>query len=271
MVLWGKQRQSRISGTPNRLKRFKNQAKRKVSYQTQFEIIWQRYAAFWAMYGFWTRRILGIAVILGSIAAFIAWLSHPQTLPILKLQVVGNQRTDLAQLQHTIAPVATGSFFQVDVVQVRQQVFSLPWVKAVTVQKIWSDTLLITLTEYQAVARWDAHTFVDIEGKLFVLPQNEPQPTDLPIFTGQVDDASEILAHYQRWQPLLQAAAMGIQEIGCNARRAWYIILNNKIKLLLGRDDGEQRIQRFIQLHPRMKLAPPVLIDLRYRSGIAVR
>ena len=59
--------------------------------------------------------------------------------------------------------------------------------------------------------------------------------------------------------------------MGCNARRAWYIILNNKIKLLLGRDEGEQRIQRFIQFHSRMKLDPPLLIDLRYRSGIAVR
>lgn len=271
MVLWGKQHQSRVSGSSYRLKRVKNQARRKVSSQAQFEIIWQRYTVFWAIYGFWARRMLGIAVILGSIAAFIAWLSHPETLPILKLQVVGNQHTDLAQLQHIIAPVATGSFFQVDVAQVRQHVLSLPWVKTATVQKIWSDTLLITLTEYQAVARWNTHTFVDVEGKLFVLPQNEPQPINLPIFTGQVDDASEILAHYQRWQPLLQAAAMGIQEIGCNARRAWYIILNNKIKLLLGRDEGEQRIQRFIQLHPRMKLVPPVSIDLRYRSGIAVQ
>lgn len=271
MVLWGKKRQSHILVSSNRLKRFKNQAKRKVSYQTQFKIIWQRYTALWAIYGFWVRQILGIAVILGSCAAFIAWLSHPHTLPILKLQVVGQQRTHLTQLQQRIAPVATGSFFQVETAKVQQQIVTLPWIKTATVQKIWSDTLLITLSEYQAVARWDAQTLVDTEGKLFILPQDEPQPPDLPVFTGQPEDVGEILANYQRWQPLLQTAAMGIREIGCNARRAWYIILNNKIKLLLGRDEGDRRIQRFIQFHPRMKLDPPLLVDLRYRSGIAVR
>lgn len=255
----------------DRTKRFKNQAKRKVSYQAQFTAIWQRYAVLWAMYGLWVRRIFGIAVILGSIAAFIAWLLHPQTLPILKVQVVGNQHTHLEQLQQLIAPVATGSFFQVESGQVQRQVLMLPWVKTATVQKIWSDTLLITLSEYQAVARWDAQTLVDIEGKLFILPQGELQPTDLPVFTGQPEDVSDILANYQRWQPILHAAALGIQEIGCNARRAWYIILNNKIKLLLGRDEGDKRIQRFIQFQPHMKLDPPLLIDLRYRSGIAVQ
>lgn len=266
-VLWKKNARPGF----DRTKRFRNQAKRKISYQAQFAVIWQRYATLWAMYGFWVRRIFGIAIILGGIAAFIAWLFHPHTLPILKVQVVGQQRTHLAQLQQLIAPIATGSFFQVESGHVQRQVVTLPWVKTATVQKIWSDTLLITLSEYQAVARWDAQTLVDIEGKLFTLPQDEPQPPDLPVFTGQPEDVSDILANYQRWQPLLQTATMGIREIGCNARRAWYIILNNKTKLLLGRDEGDKRIQRFIQFHPRMKLDPPLLIDLRYRSGIAVR
>jgi len=271
MTVWGKNRQPRILWLSNRSKRFRNQAKRKVSLQSQIADFWQRHATPIAFYLFWLRRMLWIAIILGSIAVFVAWLLHPQTLPILKLQVAGNQHTTLEQLQHTIAPVATGSFFQVDAAQVRQQVLQLPWVKTAEVQKIWSDTLSITLVEYQAVARWDRNTWVDSTGKLFVLPELEQKNVqNLPTFTGQEANLNDILANYARWQTWLQSKSLGISEIGCNARRAWYIILNNRTKLLLGRDEGDSRIQRFIQFYPQMQLNSPMVIDLRYRGGIAV-
>jgi cell division protein FtsQ len=257
---------------PNRLnKRFRNQAKRKVSLRHQLDEIWQHHAVSIQRGLFWLRRIVWIALSLGSIAAFTAWLLDPQTLPILELQVAGNQQTTLAQLQRTITPFATGSFFQVDAARVRQQVLTLPWVKTAAVKKVWSHTLRITLVEYQAVARWDADTFVDDTAKLFVLPKAEQQNVqNLPNFTGKEDNVNDILVNYLHWQSVLQSVALDIREIGCNARQAWYIILNNKIKLLLGRDEGDVRIQRFAHFYPRSKLVPPALVDLRYRSGIAV-
>jgi|GEM_PF-903665 cell division protein FtsQ len=271
MTVWGKKRQSRIFWLSDRSKQFRNQAKRKATYQSQIAIFWQRHATQIRFYLFWLRRIVWIAVILGSIAVFITWLLNPQTLPILKLQVAGNQQTTLTTLERIIAPVATGSFFQVDAAQVRQQVLQLPWVKTAEVQKKWSDTLLINLVEYQAAARWDRNTLVDSTGKLFVLPEPEQKNVqNLPTFTGQEANLNDILANYSRWQTVLQSQSLGISEIGCNARRAWYILLNNKIKLLLGRDEGDSRIQRFIQFYPQMQLNPPAVVDLRYRSGLSV-
>lgn len=269
--MWGKKPANTFL-QPNRLdKRYKNQARRKISLQQQVSRVWQRHTTSIQLSLFWLRKIVWIAIGLGCIATFTAWLLDPQTLPILELRVEGNKHTTLTQLQHSIAPFATGSFFQVDAAQVQQQVLRLPWVKTATVKKMWSDTLLITLVEYQAVARWDDNTFVDSTALLFVLPKEEQQNVqNLPTFTGKEDSVNDILVNYSHWQQLLQPTSLDIREIGCNARQAWYIILNNKTKLLLGRDEADSRIQRFIRFHARIK-REPALIDLRYRGGIAVR
>ena len=69
-----------------------------------------------------------------------------------------------------------------------------------------------------------------------------------------------------------------IQEFGYNVRKTWYMLLNNNMKLNLGRSESEIRLQRFLKIYHRLKTPSlnnigdkTVLIDLRYTNGIAVR
>ena len=64
----------------------------------------------------------------------------------------------------------------------------------------------------------------------------------------------------------LKAAAM-------SARQGWQLVLDNDVRLELGRKDNEKRIARFIELYPILQQQTDKrvdYVDLRYDSGGAV-
>jgi cell division protein FtsQ len=97
---------------------------------------------------------------------------------------------------------------------------------------------------------------------------------------GTADNVQILLASYQEFKSLVKSANLRIHELGCNARRAWYMVLDNQLKLLLGRGENRLRLERFLNLYPRLatKLMRMqnggqtlVSVDLRYTNGLAVQ
>jgi cell division septal protein FtsQ len=71
----------------------------------------------------------------------------------------------------------------------------------------------------------------------------------LPRFAGPLDKLNEIYKRYNQLAPLVQAACLHIQEFGCNVRKTWYIRINKKMTLKLGRGESKAQLQRFLKVY----------------------
>ncbi len=190
------------------------------------------------------------------------------------------QHVTEAQIRLVAEREVRGTFFTVDLDEVRDSLEKLPWVREARVERRWPDTLVVSLTEHVPVARWNDDALMSEAGEVFVAAVSDK----LPRLFGPEDSSDEVLAAYRRQQAALAPLGMKISELRLSPRRAWRIRLDNGIELALGREHTAARLARFTALYPRLFGAPsaaadaqpvapvqPVRVDLRYPDGFAVR
>jgi cell division protein FtsQ len=190
-----------------------------------------------------------------------------------------------AQIRLVAERQVRGTFFTVDLEQVRASLEKLPWVREARVERRWPDTLVVSLVEHVPLARWNDDALVNDAGDIFVAAVTLP----LPRLSGPEDSSAEVVAAYRRHQAALAPLGMRIRELRLSPRRAWRLQLENGMQLALGRDQTDARLARFVALYPRLfgaRLAAqdaavqdaaqvaalvPLTVDLRYPDGFAVR
>ena len=67
---------------------------------------------------------------------------------------------------------------------------------------------------------------------------------------------------------------MHITQLSLNSRDEWQLLLNKHLLLILGTDQLEERLQRFILLYSKViekKEEKVAYIDFRYPNGVAIK
>lgn len=186
-----------------------------------------------------------------------------------------------AQIRLVAERQVRGTFFTVDLERVRNSLEKLPWVREARVERRWPGTLVVSLVEHVPMARWNDNALVNDVGDVFVAAVARR----LPRLTGPENSSAEVVAAYRRHQAALAPLGMTIAELRLSPRRAWRIRLENGMTLALGREQTDARLARFVALYPRLFVAQaadrqndvstgpvaPVMVDLRYPDGFAVR
>jgi len=215
----------------------------------------------------------GVLFALALVSWSVAELYDPETLPVKKVQVNGEfvQVSD-KQLQTVVMANELGGFFSTNVDAITDTVLAMPWVERVATRRVWPDELHITVFEQQAVAVWNKTALLSKEGELF-FPNKGSFPQGLPKLMGPEGMAKQVLSQYQTMQSQLKIAELSILQVELDARRAWTLLLTNNIRLILGRNNSEQKISRFVSVYPKLIAGQQEKIeqiDLRYTNGIAV-
>lgn len=221
------------------------------------------------------RLLLGLLVlaILATpvLAVLNGWVGGKHW-PMKHLQVSApfafvNQR----QVQAAALPHIRHGFFAVDLNAIDARLQALHWVERVEVRKQWPDTLIVQLQEYRPLAVWNSRQMLAEQGSVFAMPKTHlPR---LPAFTGQVQQAHDMVAFYSKAQPLFQSVGLGIAELRISERNAWHVVLSDGLVLDVGRNDAEGRLARFVALLPKIKREEPRRLlhaDLRYTNGFAL-
>lgn len=259
-------------------------------------LLWQRYTPTLLFHHlWWLKNMLFVGLLFSFVGSILFFLFDPHTLPVTTVQIEGHlQQTDPKILQMLVSQVAIGNFLNINPTVIRRTVVTLPWIKDAQIFRQWPNTLRIRIQEYQAVAWWNKQAFVDELGHLFTKPflsekrRHNHLPTirnektknlKLPWFMGPPKRVGEVLKRYRQLAPLLQKKGLHIHELGCNARLAWYLVLDNGMKLKLGRNESKTKVQRFLNIYNRlaMQLRKPsgknsvLHVDLRYTNGLAVQ
>lgn len=206
-------------------------------------------------------------------------LLDPATLPITSVRIEGRfTHVTAVELQQKLAAVTSGNFLRVDVDAIRQTALALPWVNTVSVQRVWPDTLRVSITEHLATAAW-AETdneqtlgLLNTSGTLFT-PEHSSYPEGLPMITGPHGAHTALLGHYQAMNQTLLPLGLRVKRLAQDNRRAFSLTLDNGIELALGRSDSYARLMRFVRAWPSLQSSgvQPASIDLRYSNGLAVR
>ncbi len=205
------------------------------------------------------------------IVAGSLWIMKPATLPIKQVHIEGEfLRLDTNRMQELVSDKVRGGFFNINVAAIRNTLMALPWVKEVSVHRVWPDGLRVVVYEQTAVVRWNETGLLNDQGHYFA-PEKDSFPNGLPLLEGPEDSQKLLL---ERFNLLKQFHGLSVVHLRLNERRAWQFYLDSGLSVVLGRNDFESRIDRFVYMvikNMGEKLSQAEEIDMRYTNGFAVR
>ncbi len=212
--------------------------------------------------------LVGLVVLACSLTALQLALRSPLW-PVHDVTVQGSlERTTRAEIEAALRGRVAGNFFSVDVVEVRDALERLPWVRRAAVRRVWPDSLEATLEEHVALARWGERSLVNTYGERF----SGASEAKLPRFSGPLRSEGEVARRYARFNEIVAPLGTQVEEVILTPRLAWQLRLDNGVRLALGRDaDAAQaRLERFVQATAK-GAARYDYVDLRYPNGFALR
>lgn len=202
------------------------------------------------------------------------YLFDPGTLPIRQVRIEGEFRNlSTTVLQDLVGKEIKGGFFNIDVAAVRNALLTEPWVRDVSVHRVWPDSLQVFVNEQIAVTRWKDTGLLNKTGILFV-PDKSTFPEDLPVLSGPDGTQTIMMEKYFYLYKQLEPLDMQISVITLDARRAWSFETDSGLQVVLGRNNFDERVERFVELIPDNLGRNPgeaEMIDMRYPNGFAVR
>lgn len=224
---------------------------------------------------YFVNYIPGFLFLLGMLVLFLLGVKHildPRTLPIRYVTVSGDfHHLSPAGLEERASNAVRGGFFNVNVETIKKVLSEEPWVREVTVKRVWPDSITVFIKEQSAVALWRDNGLLNDDAELFA-PAPSTFPANLPRLRGPDGTYSLLLNTYRYMQGILPVE-MNIKELVLNERRAWEVKFENGISVLLGRSDLEKRIKRFARHIPaelNNYLQDIALIDMRYTNGFSI-
>jgi cell division protein FtsQ len=164
-------------------------------------------------------------------------------------------------------------FFALDLDDVRDAVAKLPWVERAEVRKRWPDTVDLLIYEQQPYARWGGQRLVNRQGRLFSVAGAEGLQ-GLPRLAGPDDRLDDVLRFYADSQREFSGSGLVIDAVTLSPRGGWRIELVSGTVIELGRTDAQPRLQRFLDVWPRLAGShpqSPAYVDLRYANGFSMR
>lgn len=216
------------------------------------------------------RGVLFVMLAVGGWRAH-QWLMHPDTLPIHDVAVEGEiKHTDVERLQSLIKDGINGGFFSIDIDGLQQALEVLPWVYKASVRREWPDRVTIHIEEQTPIAKWGEKGLLNRYGDVFeVATADDP----LPLIEGDDGREKELIETFLRNDALLRTVGLGLVGLKEDKRHDQRLLLDNGIKLALGRRDQDERLRRFVTAysHTLEGFVDRIEeLDLRYSNGFSV-
>ena len=215
--------------------------------------------------------LVGIAVLAAG-AVLLLKLLHSPLLPVREVRVTNTlERTSRQDIEQALRGRIGGNFFAVEPAEIRAGLQQLPWVRRVTVRRVWPDSLEVGIEEHVALARWGAEALINTHGERFSARIDAP----LPVFIAPPGHEAEVARRYASFAALV-APLGGLERVVLTPRLAWQLRLANGLHIMLGRDAdaAEGRLRRFVGVYDstlKTMQRKHEYVDLRYPNGFALR
>ena len=166
-------------------------------------------------------------------------------------------------------------YFTVNINAVKSITQSSVWVDEARVSRVWPDRLVVDVAAPVFVARWGDEAFLDHHWQVVkATSQWVPSIDKLPTLKGPEGQSAHLANLFTRMNAILAKEKLSIQTLTMAERGAVDLVLNNQVKLLLGREKIQSRLKRIVELYTNGFIhdhIDVVSIDGRYDHGVAVK
>ena len=215
--------------------------------------------------------LVGVALLLFAIVAAQLVL-RSELLPVREIRVVGELReTSREALEDAARGRVAGNLLGAELDTLRAGLEELPWVRRVSLRRVWPDRIEVALEEHVALARWGDDGLVNTYGEVFA-----GEAKGLPTLVGPAGTSSEVARRYERFAGIVAPLGSQLELVVLTARFGWRLRLASGMEIMLGRDAeaAEARLRAFVAAYPQTLGAMAGehgYVDLRYPNGFALR
>lgn len=224
----------------------------------------------WVKHLAWPLLLLGLGY--GTYELSLRALPYADQ-PIATISVEGDlSYVNQQAVQQRIAPYADASFFSVDLLSMRRELESMPWIASAQVRRVWPDQLVVRLEEQLPIARWGDEALLNNQGEAFA-PLELANYPHLPQLYGPKRAQQQVMQQYQVISQMLRPLGFSVARLELRERGSWFLSTGQGIELLLGRDHLVEKMRRFTAIYDKAlkeQQTNIARIDLRYANGLAV-
>ena len=192
---------------------------------------------------------------------------------ISDVRIAGNLRwVSPEELKRAIAGRMRGGFFQVDIASVRASALEVPWVRDVSVRRVWPGELRVTVVEDRPIARWAGGGLVTDRGTLLPVRQGAAAG-GLPLFDGPREAIPVLRDGLRAFSSVFDGIGGGIGRLKRSAAGNWTLEFTDGVALVF-RDEQTGHVRRFAAVYLSTLIGRRKSIeriDFRYPNGFAVR
>lgn len=209
---------------------------------------------------------------------FFGWYvwdyTGPKNFPIVRVKIfTENNHVEKKDLQEVIYPYLKSGFFHLNFVGLKKKLLTLPWVYKISLRRHWPNTLIVNVVEQKAILQWGGTALINQRGDVFA-PDDSTFPKGLPIIFGPREKEKEIYSLYKTIVALFEPLDLAIKRMVLTSHNYWEIVLSNGTSLYLKKEKLLAQIELLVNVYRRITAdhkKDPKSIDLRYKSGLAVR
>lgn len=233
----------------------------------------KRFASFLASLGSSLRSALPVCLLLALGLVCLWGATWMLDRPISVVEAAGQfQRVAPVQIEGAVAPFRGAGFLSVDLDAMQASLERIAWVDRARVERKWPNGVRVTITEHVAAARWGEDGLMNTRGELFLRGARHIPP-ELPELNGPEGTQQQVARLYLDTYPRLLAVGLRLTRVELDARGAWELTVGDEIVVRLGRQEVQERLDRFIQVASPMVAArgnEVSYVDLRYSNGFSV-
>src|SRR3990167_8742952 len=152
------------------------------------------------------KLINRFAYLIGGLAIFLLLVSAIEYginnwFLIDRVTITGNiNHVSAQQFSYIAENRLEGNLLTLDIDSLQEEFRQIPWVKEVTVSREFPDSITVSLTEYNAIARLVDNGLVTQDGQVF---DGADDSVTLPIFNVPLKNIHEAISDYDQVQPIL--------------------------------------------------------------------
>ena len=179
----------------------------------------------------------------------------------------------LSAIQQVAEAELTGDFFAFDVAAFKEKILENPWVRTVSVRRIFPDGVLLSIQAHEPVAVWQDRGLLDQAGVAFYPPDWQAHAPG-PHLVASPKNKDLVFYYFQWLEKAMQSKGLVLSRFVLDDNMECHIQFDNGLLVHVSAQYFIPYINRFLALYPRIigqRAADVISVDLHYETGLAIQ
>lgn len=178
-----------------------------------------------------------------------------------------------AAIQEVAEAELKGDFFAFDVSAFKEKILENPWVRSVSVRRVFPDAVWLAAQAHAPVAVWQDRGLLDRQGVAFYPSDWEAHAPTARLYASS--ENKDLVFYYFQWlEKAIQSKKLALRRFVLDDDMECHIQFDNGVLVHVSAQYFIPYINRFLALYPRIigqRAADVVAVDLHYETGLAIQ